>query len=103
LTGTDPLGNVKRYSYDNSGRLLSFTDAAKRVTRYAYDKAGRQVGKELPDGKRVTYKYDALGRMTEADDGTFPVRISYDEAGRLKQITYAAINKSVTYEYNEQG
>jgi RHS repeat-associated protein len=103
LTATDPLDHVKRYSYDNAGRLLSFTDAANRVTRYSYDKAGRQVGKELPDGKRVTYKYDALGRMVEADDGTFPVHISYDEAGRLKQITYAAIKKSVTYEYDAQG
>ena len=103
LTAADPLGNVKRYSYDNSGRLLNFTDAANRVTRYSYDKAGRQVAKELPDGKRVTYKYDALGRMIEADDGAFPVHISYDEAGRLKQITYVAIKKSVTYEYSAQG
>lgn len=103
LTAADPLGNVKRYSYDNSGRLLNFTDAANRVTRYSYDKAGRQVAKELPDGKRVAYKYDALGRMIEADDGAFPVHISYDEAGRLKQITYGAIKKSVTYEYDAQG
>jgi RHS repeat-associated protein len=103
LTATDPLGNVKRYSYDNSGRLLNFTDAANRVTRYSYDKAGRQVGKELPDGKRVTYKYDAVGRMIEAEDGAFPVHISYDEVGRPKQITYAAIKKSVTYEYDAQG
>jgi RHS repeat-associated protein len=103
LTATDPLGNVKRYGYDNSGRLLSFTDAANRVTRYSYDNAGRQVGKELPDGKRVTYKYDAIGRVLVVDDGTFPVHISYDEAGHLKQITYAAIKKSISYEYDAQG
>ena len=46
------------------------------MTRYAYDKAGRRVEKQFPEGKRVAYKYDALGRMTEADDGAFPVRRS---------------------------
>ncbi|MBA3355002.1 MAG: hypothetical protein H0U18_03505 [Pyrinomonadaceae bacterium] len=103
LTATDPLGNVKRYSYNSAGQLLSSTDATNKVTQYVYDKAGRRVQKQLPDGKRVTYKYDALGRMTEADDGAFPVRVSYDQAGNLKQVEYAAIKKSIAYEYDIHG
>jgi len=103
LTVTDPLGNVKKYSYDSGGRLLTVTDAASKVTRYVYDKTGRRVEKQLPEGKRIAYKYDLLGRMVEADDGAFPVRISYDEVGRLKQVEYAAIKKAVAYEYDAQG
>ena len=103
LTVTDPLGNVKKYSYDNGGRLLTDTDAANKVTRYVYDKAGRRVEKQLPEGKRIAYKYDLVGRMIEADDGVFPVRFSYDEAGRVKQVEYAAIKQAIAYEYDAQG
>ena len=103
LTVTDPLGNVKKYSYDSGARLLTITDAANNVTRYVYDKTGRAVEKQLPDGKRIAYKYDLVGRLVEADDGTFPVRISYDDVGRLKQVEYPAIKKAVAYEYDPQG
>lgn len=103
LTATDPLGGVKRYEYDKGSRLLSSTDAAGKVTRHVYDAAGRRVEKQLPDGKRVAYKYDALGRMIEADDGAFPVRTSYDAAGNVSQVEYAAIKTSVGYEYDAQG
>ena len=40
---TDPLGNVTRYTYDDSGNLTTATDANGAVTRYTYDADGRIV------------------------------------------------------------
>jgi len=99
----DPLGNQWRHTYDAAGRLVSTTNAAGRVTRYAYDRSGRLTEKRLPDGKRVTYQYDRLGNLVSADDGAFPVRRSYDPAGRLVRVEYPAIKTTLGYEYDGSG
>jgi len=102
-TEIDPLGNRWRHTYDAAGRLVSSTDAAGQTTRYAYDLSGRLTGKVLPDGKRVTYQYDRLGNLLSADDGAFPIRRSYDPAGRRGRVEYPAIKKAVGYEYDGSG
>jgi RHS repeat-associated protein len=99
----DPLGNQWRHTYDTAGRLVSTTDAAGRATRYTYDPSGRLLEKLLADGKQVTYQYDRLGNLISADDGAFPIRQSYDQAGRLVRVEYPAIKKAVGYEYDSAG
>jgi YD repeat-containing protein len=59
--------------------------------------------KQLPDGQRVTYQYDLPGNLVQADDGVFPVRYSYDPAGRLIRVEYLALKKTVSYEYEALG
>jgi RHS repeat-associated protein len=100
---TGPAGDHIGYSYDVAGRLVSVTDAAGRVTRYRYDRSGRLTEKQLPDGRRVTYQHDVSGNLLLADEGAFPVRSGYDQAGRLIRREYPAIRKSVAYAYDSQG
>jgi len=104
VTGeVDPLGNQWRHAYDAAGQLVGTTDAAGRISRYVYDPMGRLTQKQLPDGKRVTYQYDKVGNLIQADDAAFPVRRSYDPAGRLVRVEYPAIKKAVRYEYDGSG
>jgi RHS repeat-associated protein len=100
---TDPLGNRRRRAYDLAGRLVSATDAVEQETRFRYDPSGRVTEKQLPDGKRVTYQYDRLGNLLLADNGRFPIRFSYDEAGRLIKTEYPSLKKSITVQYDSRG
>jgi RHS repeat-associated protein len=100
---SDPLGNKRQRSYDLSGRLISAADAGGHVTGYTYDPSGRLAEKQLPGGRKVKYEYDALGNRLKADDGAFPVLFRYDREGRLVEVTYPAIKKSVRYAYDPSG
>ena len=73
------------------------------LTRYTYDQSGRMMEKQLPDGQRVTYQYDQFGNLLQADDGVFPIKFSYDAAGRLMRVAYPAIQQAVGYEYDALG
>lgn len=102
-TEIDPLGSQWRYGYDAAGRVVESTDADGRVTRYAYDPAGRLAERLRADGTRVTYRYDKVGNLVAADDAAFPVRVSFDRAGRPTRVEYPAIKKAVSYEYDTAG
>ncbi|NLV35082.1 MAG: RHS repeat protein, partial [Clostridiaceae bacterium] len=52
IRGTDALGNVTAYAYDEAGRLTEVTDALGVSTQYGYDKAGNKV-----------YTVDGMGRI----------------------------------------
>ncbi len=102
-TVTDPVGGKSSSKYDAAGRLLSTTDAKGQTTTYIYDTAGRLTRKRLADGKVVSYRYDSRGNLSAVDDGAFPIRYAHDLDGRLTRVEYAAIKRTLRYEYNDAG
>lgn len=61
-TGTAGAGN-NTYTYDDAGRLASWTDPAGQQTNYAWDPAGNRT-----KAGATTYTYDERNRLTS--DGT---------------------------------
>jgi RHS repeat-associated protein len=98
-----PLGDEVRSTYDPAGRVLSTTDAKGQTTSFEYDQAGRLSAKRLASGTVVKYQYDRQDNTTSVDDGKFPIRYAYDDAGNLIRVEYPAIKRSLVYEYNAAG
>jgi len=129
LTGaSNPESGTVSYTYDNSGNLLTRTDARSLVTTTAYDNLKRTKTKSYSDGTtpNVTYCYDGttwtgtyaqctgsraapfVGRLTEevASDSS-PWASSnrftnYDALGRVTasvQTTAGAPYPSFSYQY----
>ncbi|MFQ5963836.1 MAG: RHS repeat-associated core domain-containing protein [Candidatus Scalinduaceae bacterium] len=99
----NPLDHHVSHYYNKAGRLVNTTDAKGQTTTFSYDHAGRLVQKRLADGKVVRYRYDSIGNLIEANDGTFPVRYTYNDRGRLNQIKYPSIKRVLKYEYDKAG
>ena len=97
----DSAGRRVGYGYDESGRLVSFTDCDGDEYRYVYDTAGHLA--QLRNVGGVVFQeqaFDGLGRVTEqflAGEGA--VRLSYDTAARQNTVTYAD-GATVTFSYD---
>lgn len=100
---TDPAGGRVERRYDPAGRLVAMTNAAGQVTKFSYDRSGRLTEKQRGDGSRLQYQYDPLGALIQADDGAFPIRFTYDQAGRLARTDYPSIKRQVRYLYDQAG
>ncbi len=126
LTKTDPLGKATQYKYDERGRLslVTYPDNTTRAT--AYDALGNIARVTFSDKSEKKFVYDALGRLIEADGVKFSRdaegRItqtsevgslngaSYDNAGRVKTVSYnnnatstsLSASFAVTYVYDEK-
>ena len=103
----DPLGYVRRNTYDALGRLTATTayakavasttantvaaigtavvaDAADETTAYRYDNAGELVGTTDALGRTEQYTYDGLGnRLSFVNKAGATWNYAYDSAGRL--------------------
>lgn len=70
---TDALGNIRNFTYDNLGRLLTSedlhatTDGTYGVATSTYDDAGNLTQKITPRNHTINYVYDALNRPTSED------------------------------------
>ena len=103
LSKKNPLGAKSLYTYDKAGRLISMTNANGQTTIFIYDSVGRLSKKQLSDGKIINYKYDAPGNLIEINDGGFPIRYTYNLAGRIAEIEYPAIKRTLKYDYDSVG
>lgn len=115
-TRTDPLNNREQYTYDSNG-LTDQVTYPDGVTRTAgYDSAGNLTGLTYSDGVSKTFTYDELGwmdsasgisfthdregRITDTGNGDTTFGATYDDAGRLKTVTYNNNAFTVTYAYD---
>ncbi|MWA05463.1 DNRLRE domain-containing protein [Actinomadura sp. LD22] len=73
-TGTAGAGK-NTYTYDDSGRLASWTDPAGKETAYGWDDAGNRTS-----AGATTYTYDERNRLTSDGTNTY----SYSPRGTLK-------------------
>lgn len=119
----DPLGNVKDYTYDAYGRLVSVdehNDASTYTTAYEWDLNDNltKVTDALANVRNFTY--DGLNRRTSAEDlhdvadGTFGTwQFEYDAVGNLIESTdpksqvvetaYDLLNRPLTENYTGTG
>ncbi|KRW61694.1 type IV secretion protein Rhs [Pseudomonas sp. TTU2014-080ASC] len=80
-------GRSSSYVYDLNGHLIEKhehgDDGSELVTQYQRDSAGRLLVKTLADGEQIHYSYDAMGRLSNVDDGQWPLSYRYDLQDRL--------------------
>jgi len=110
---TDPssLDRTSFTSYDNSGNVISVTDALGNTTTFEYDQLNRQVTQTLadPDGTGALtapvtqYDYDLTGNLLSVTDPEDNVTsYVYDLLGRMTSETND-LGDSRSYIYDERG
>ncbi len=105
-------GTSFSYTYDKYGNLTSATDALGNVTTFVYGGAhdGDSTNPDLlseviyPDGTYLNFFYNTGGQRVQSVDQTgFTINYSYDDAGRLSELTEANGNMIVQYMYDSDG
>lgn len=114
LTGIeDELGNVRSFTYDPQGNMLTSTDlhdtsdSTYGIYSYTYDKNNNMTVKNTPNGDTITYVYDALNRPTnESNNSTTQISYTYDSCasgiGKLCAVTRTG-SALETYSYTKRG
>ena len=115
----EPDGSRTQYRYDDSGQLVSRTDALGSSSLYNYDDARRLESVTFPDGSALRLTYDNRGRLTRrilpnqatthleyygdhlrrvtfSPDDT--VTMAYDAGGRLQAVTESGCVTGYSYE-----
>ena len=67
LTITEGAAVLTR-TFDNMGRVETYTDAAGNTIEYEWDKNGRLIKLTYPDNREVTYTYDRHNRLKTVTD-----------------------------------
>jgi RHS repeat-associated protein len=105
LTETDPRGVVTQYEYDSRGNLLkkyrAYGTPEQIVETFTYDASGRKLTYTDPDGNTTTYGYNSAGYLTTVTDpyGNVVETNTYDERGN--RITKKDVfNNVTTYQYD---
>ncbi|MEE6261867.1 RHS repeat-associated core domain-containing protein [Plantactinospora sonchi] len=96
ISVTPPTGTslgVRKFNYDEFGRVHEITDGRGRVIHHDYDNQDRITKITYSDGTpAVEYKYDAAGNVYARSDGNGYQNFSYDRLNRL-------IERQATHEY----
>ena len=83
-------------------QLAKVTDALKHVTRYTYDQTGSLLTQNVGDGQTVESSYNDVGRVTEVSGAEGSITYQYDERGYL--LSVENVNGDVvSYTYDEYG
>jgi len=77
------------YTYDELGRVKTYTNGNGIVTTYTYDFAGNLTQTLASNGDKVSYTYDAVNRRTSMTDSTGTTFYDYDDLDRVTAITYS--------------
>jgi RHS repeat-associated protein len=102
-------GTSNSYTYDQFGNVTSATDSLGNVTRLVYggaadgDPNDPALLSEVmhPDGTFLQFFYNSGGQRVQSVDQTgFTVNYSYDEAGRLSELTDKNGQLIVQYTYD---
>ncbi|MER5310765.1 DUF6531 domain-containing protein, partial [Streptomyces sp. NPDC002773] len=83
--GSDGEAAELRFTYDDAGRVTSWTDRLGSTYRYVYDPDGRVVETVGPDGFLSSrFSYDAAERVTRFTDATGAVTTTrFNELGQV--------------------
>jgi RHS repeat-associated protein len=95
-------GREFRYEYDAHTQLVAKTEVGSEgtelTTRYAYNAQGRLTHKILPDEQEIQYHYDRFGRLTEVDDGHWPLAYRYNLLGQLEEEHQGWVSQGYRYD-----
>ncbi len=102
----DPVGNLtginngmslkeqSTFTYNQLNQLISNTTnygsfVGNQTIQYTYDANGNRSSLTYPDGEIATYTYDAANRKTQLASIEGTTAFTYDNAGKLRTMTYA--------------
>ena len=118
-SATNPESGSTSYNYDNTGTLITKTDARGITITYAPDQLHRITQKSYSNGDpTVHYCYDniqtacgtssvsnGIGRRTGMNDISGTTAWSYDSMGRVvtQPKTISGVSQSISYQYNLDG
>jgi len=96
-------GQVRTYTYNTAGKLVSFTNEIGSTWSRTYDGMGNVLSETDPNGLVVTHTYDPTGlRLTTtlpgAPQGQTSYEFYYDAAGRLQVAGKRIDAQTVRYE-----
>jgi RHS repeat-associated protein len=96
--------SIKKYEYDDHGRLVAVIDSSGQPYRYEYDDRGQITAWTNRVGYRYAYEYDLRGRVTRGvgDGGFMSASFSYAADGRSTSVTNS-LGSTTTYHYNDHG
>jgi RHS repeat-associated protein len=104
LTTVDPRGNPARTStFDDSGRLLTDTDALNNTTSYAYDLATRTTRTTNPDTGVLTQVFDERGLVLSETDPLGRTTIHEYDANQNEIARTNAAGEKTTTTYDSNG
>ena len=89
---TDGAGDESSFSYDQQNRVTAFTPPTGSVAgiTWTYDERGLPTRERLPGGGEKTYTYDDAGRLEQisySGEGALPTRqYAYDANGNLTTV-----------------
>ncbi|WP_347989699.1 RHS repeat-associated core domain-containing protein [Methylomonas sp. AM2-LC] len=82
ISFTDANGHTSQFQYDAMNRVTVAIDANGRTSKSVYNERGDLVSATNPNNETVTKVYDALGRLTKVMDNIGNVTtFSYDKNG----------------------
>jgi len=81
-----------RYTYYNSGKVHTVTDAEDNVTAYTYDLYGNVATETNPDGASYRYEYDFLNRLIK----TFYMEDANSDEVLLEEVFYSILSGGFT-------
>jgi RHS repeat-associated protein len=95
-----PNGEASSFTYDNLGRVATFTDFAGNITTFTdYCSCGRPLTIINPDGSIRTSESNQYSQVTmSVDERGFVTRNEYDNQGRLIKVIDGEGN-ATRYEY----
>ncbi len=102
----DPNGSGGTISCGaKAGQICTSTDARGNVTTFAYDSLGNVITVTPPGPLGAkTYTYDSLSRIKTYTDGNgSKVTMTYDNADRPTNMTYATGGSVIGYTYDNAG
>ncbi|WP_307856405.1 RHS repeat-associated core domain-containing protein [Catenulispora pinistramenti] len=93
---------LRRFDYDEHGRLVGVVDSSGLPLRYEWDEQSRIVAWEDRSGYRYAYHYDHLGRVVRGEGQFLSGTFSYDPSNRTTVAT-DSLGHETTYQYDEHG
>jgi RHS repeat-associated protein len=100
LSHTDAFGKVIQYDHDLINRIETVTDRLGRTSRLEYDANGNVLRRVDAKGGVTSYTYDASDNvLTETNALGKTTTYTYDSEGNRTSVT-DALGKTTTYTYN---
>lgn len=100
---TDPLGSVRKFSYDGNRHPVRIGNGSGADLRFLYDADGKPVQAIRADGSAWANAFDQAGNLTEQSDGGGAVtHYGYDALDRLTRIT-DPLGRATVFRYDRAG
>jgi len=94
------ISEIRTFSYDATGNLVTSSDEQGRTTSYEYDELGRLVSIVRPDQTRIIRTYDSRNNLIRLENPNQGIQyFTYDRNNRLAGITVPGQGQ-ISYGYN---